>query len=154
MIARVCFSLLALIAIAHTPELVSGAEPAAAPVDRARLLGSWMLVKHGHFDPSGQYHSTGDHVSGELIYAADGSMSVLIAKIPEPAQLNDIIAYSGTFSIADNVVSHHIKMAADAKRVNTVEPRVAHFRGEDLVLTTMPNAEGYWEIVWRRRVPK
>jgi hypothetical protein len=151
MIARICFYLLTLIIIAEAPERVSGAEPAAARVDRTHLLGSWMLVKHGHFDPSGQYHSTGDHVTGELIYAADGSMSVLIAKIPEPAQLNDIIAYSGTFSIDDNVVSHHIKIAADAKRVNTIEPRIASFRGEDLVLITKPNAEGYWEIVWRRR---
>jgi hypothetical protein len=151
MIPRICFSLLALIIIVQTPQRVSSAEPTTAAVDRTRLLGSWMLVKHGHFDPSGQYHSTGDHVTGELIYAADGSMSVLIAKIPEPAQLNDIIAYSGTFSIDANVVSHHVKVAADSKRANTTEPRVASFRGEDLVLTTKPNADGYWEIVWRRR---
>lgn len=154
MIRRFCFFTLFSILICQVPGYAKGAEPpsasSAATMLRAHLVGSWVLVKHGHFDRSGQYHSTGGQMRGELIYAPDGSMSVLIMMVPEPAQLSDIIAYSGTFSIDGNKVLHHIEVSANPKhKVNSTESRLVSFRDGDLVLKTEPNADGQWEIVWR-----
>jgi len=139
--------------ISLTPEYAQSTQPVASSAETitlTRLIGSWTLVKHGHFNRSGQYHSTGDQMSGQLIYAPDGSMSVLITKIPKPAQLSDIIAYSGTFSIAGNKVLHHIRVSPDPRLVGTTAIRLISFQGADLVLKTEPNADGYWEIVWRK----
>lgn len=154
MIRRFCFFTLFSILICQIPGYARSAEPPSSPSDatalRAHLVGSWVLVKHGHFDRSGQYHSTGDQMGGELIYAPDGSMSVLIMMVPKPAQLGDIIAYSGTFSIDGNKVLHHIEVSANPRhKVNTTESRLVSFRDGDLVLKTAPNADGQWKIVWR-----
>jgi len=119
-------------------------------IDRVRLIGNWSLLKHGRIDTLGNYHPTGERMNGQLIYASDGSMSVLITKVPEPIQMNDIIVYSGSFSIEGDKVLHHIKVSPYPKRLSTTEIRLASFRGDDLVLTTEPNQGGRFEIVWRK----
>jgi hypothetical protein len=119
-------------------------------IDRVRLIGNWGLVKHGRVDNLGNYHPTAERMNGQLIYAADGSMSVLITKAPEPKLVSDIIAYSGSFSVEGGKVLHHIKVSPDPKRLNTTEIRLVSFRGDDLVLTTEPDQGGRYEIVWRK----
>lgn len=119
-------------------------------IDLRRLVGSWNLVKHGRFDANGQYHSTGENMTGQLIYAQDGSMSVLIIKVKAPAQLSDIIAYSGTYSVEDDKVTHHVKVSPTPERMKRSGVRLASFVGEDLVLATEPDAEGRYEIIWRK----
>ena len=141
---RLYFPLLALLMSAPAPCYAQAAQPATsitATVDSARLIGSWTLVSEGHFDPSGRYTPVGDHMSGQLIYASDGSMSVLITIVPRPATLNDVIAYSGTFSIEGNKILHHIKISSQPASVNSTATRLAFFRGEDLVLASVPNAD-------------
>ena len=119
-------------------------------IDPVDLIGNWALVKHGRVDHLGNYHPTGEQMNGQLIYAADGSMSVVITKVPQPAQLSDIIVYSGNFSVDGGKVLHHIKVSPYPKRLNTTEIRLASFRGDDLVLTTEPGEGGRYEIVWRK----
>jgi hypothetical protein len=119
-------------------------------IDRVRLIGSWRLVKHGRVDSLGNYHPTAERMNGQLIYASDNSMSVLITKIPEPVLVSDIIAYSGSFSVEGGKVLHHIKVSPYPKRLSTTEIRLASFRGDDLVLATEPDQGGRYEIVWRK----
>lgn len=119
-------------------------------IDRVRLIGNWGLVKHGRVDNLGNYHPTAERMNGQLIYAADGSMSVLITKAPEPVLVTDIIAYSGSFSLEGGKVLHHIKVSPYPHRLNTTEIRLASFRGDDLVLSTEPDQGGRYEIVWRK----
>ena len=119
-------------------------------IDRVRLIGNWRLVKHGRVDYLANYHPTAERMNGQLIYAADGSMSVLITKAPEPKSVSDIIAYSGSFSVEDGKVLHHIRVSPYPRRLNTTEIRLASFRGDDLVLTTEPDQGGRYEIVWRK----
>ena len=119
-------------------------------IDRVRLIGNWGLVKHGRFDDLGNYHPTAERMTGQLIYASDGSMSVLITKAPEPVLVIDIIAYSGSFSVKGGKVLHHIKVSPYPKRLSTTEIRLASFRDDDLVLTTEPDQGGRFEIVWRK----
>ena len=119
-------------------------------IDRSRLIGNWDLVKHGRVDNLGNYHPTAERMNGHLIYASDGSMSVLITKVPEPVLVSDMIAYSGNFSVEGGKVLHHIKVSPYPKRLSTAEIRIASFRGDDLVLTTEPDQGGQYEIVWRK----
>jgi Lipocalin-like domain len=119
-------------------------------IDRVRLIGNWALVKHGRVDNLGNYHPTAEQMNGQLIYAADASMSVLITKTPEPVLVTDIIAYSGSFSVAGGKVLHHIKVSPYPRRLNTTEIRLPSFRGDDLVLSTEPDQGGRYEIVWRK----
>ena len=119
-------------------------------IDRTRLIGRWRLVRHGHVDPLGNYHPTGERMNGQLIYACDGSMSVLITKVPEPNLASDIIAYSGSFSVAAGKVLHHIEVSPHPGRLGTTEIRLVSLRGNDLVLATEPDAGGRYEIVWRK----
>ena len=119
-------------------------------IEPVKLIGAWTLVKHGRFDQLGKYYPTGEKMNGQLNYGPDGSMSVLITKIPEPLQLNDLIVYAGSFSVDGNKVSHHIKISPDLKRRNTIEIRSASFHGDDLVLTADVGENGRYEIVWRR----
>jgi len=54
-------------------------------IDRVRLTGNWALVKHGRVDNLGNYHPTAERMNGQLIYASDGSMSVLITRFRNPS---------------------------------------------------------------------
>jgi len=119
-------------------------------IDRSRLIGNWDLVKHGRVDTLGNYHPTAEQMNGQLIYASDGSMSVLITKVPEPVMVSDMIAYSGSFSVEGGKVLHYIKVSPYPIRLNTTEVRLASFRGDALVLTTEPDQGGRYEIVWRK----
>ena len=119
-------------------------------IDGVRLIGNWNLVKHGSVDTLGNYHPTAEQMNGQLIYASDGSMSVLITKVPQPVLVSDMIAYSGSFSVEGCKVLHHIKVSPHPRRLNTTEVRLASFRGDDLVLTTEPDQEGQYEVVWRK----
>lgn len=120
-------------------------------IDKEQLIGAWRLVKHGRFDVEGHYYATDDERSGQLTYAPDGSMSVLITKIPEPTELTHIIAYAGAFTIEGDKVCHHIKIASNSKRIGTTETRFASLRGNELTLRTEADNEGHYEIVWQKQ---
>lgn len=117
----------------------------------ADLLGTWKLVRHGFVPADGQFKPTGENMNGQLIYAPNGKMSVLITKMPDPAGLSDVIAYSGRFSVAGDRVTHHLDVALQAKRIGTDEIRIAARDGDRLVLRTEPTAEGHYEITWQSR---
>jgi len=120
-------------------------------IERKQLVGSWLLAKHGCYDLEGRYHASGAGRRGQLIYSPDGSMGVLITTKPEPVHLKDIIAYSGSFTIEGDKVFHHIKICPNPKRLNTTEVRLVELRGNELVLTTEPDDEGHYEIIWHRK---
>jgi hypothetical protein len=89
-------------------------------------------------------------MAGQLIYAADGALSVLILKKRSPSNLEDIIAYSGRYTCVGNRVTHHIQVAPQAKRVGTSEIRIASIEGSQLTLRTESTEAGVYEIVWKR----
>ncbi len=114
------------------------------------ILGSWTLMRHGKYDANKEFTPTGKNMMGKLIYSANGSMSVLILKHPEPTQLSDLIVYSGRFSLSGAIISHHIEVSPTPKRRNTTELRLAELIADELILTTEADSSGYYEIRWRR----
>lgn len=114
------------------------------------ILGSWMLQKHGYYDRAGKYRCTSEVARGQLIYTADNLMSVLIIKVNTPESINDVIAYSGRFSVTADTISHHIQYALRSEREGTTEYRKYRFENDKLILLMEDDGQGYYEIVWGR----
>lgn len=119
-------------------------------VERSDLIGRWQLRKHGFVRPDGTFVPTSTEMAGVLIYAADGSMSVLITKKPKPQDLVDLINYAGYFTIDDTGIYHHIELSPDSNRIGKKEHRIPHLDKDLLTLTNVPSSEGHYEIVWQR----
>lgn len=115
------------------------------------FVGAWELVSHGRYGQDSKFTPSGSDISGQLIYTEDGFMSVFITLSNEPADFNQIIVYSGRYSILADKIVHHIEISPNPKRRNTSEERFFKFKNDILTLTTPPTSEGYFEIKWRKR---
>lgn len=114
---------------------------------------------------------SGSTRNSQIIYTADGFMGVvstLAGRRPVPGaesrmDLNglsaleraetasDVVAYAGRFEVKDGSVHHHIEMALNPSLVGQTRVRRIHLAGDDLTLTTVPDADGsYGRIRWRR----
>jgi len=114
------------------------------------LIGTWILVNHGFVNQDNQFKPTAQEMSGQLIYTDKGFMSVLITTKANAKKLEDLIAYSGSYSIENDKLFHHIQVAPSIKRVHTTEVRLPAFTQNCLILRTEPTAEGYYEITWEK----
>ena len=116
---------------------------------RLKLLGCWELISHGRRE-SGIFKPTSDFLSGRLIYETSGAMSVLIALKDHVVTTDDIIAYSGRFSVSGERVFHHIDVASRSNRVGNSEERLASFNDDDLLLKASAADGSFYEMTWRR----
>jgi len=63
----------------------------------------------------------------------------------------DVVAYAGRYEVKDGSVFHHIEMSLNPNMVGRKIERRIHINGDDLTLTSVPDAEGsYSRIRWRR----
>lgn len=114
------------------------------------LIGTYRLLKHGFQKSNGEYVPTSANPRGQLIYAADGSMSVLIIKPDEAKVVEDIIVYSGRWSISEKGIFHHVDFSPRASREGGSEIRLYELNGDQLTLKSEPTSEGQYVIVWER----
>lgn len=124
-------------------------------VDKNNLIGRWALISHKYTNGSGNITEMGKSSSGMLIYGEDYSLSALITKISNPEHINEIIAYSGSYSIEkgeeDNLtLVHNIEMSLNEDRKGTFEKRIACIKNNVLTLKTDKNKNGFYEIVWKK----
>ena len=112
------------------------------------LVGSWNLLKHGTEKPDGTFQSTSDYLKGQLIYSADGSMSVFILKKEKPTSFADVVVYSGRFTLESDRILHHIELSPDPARRGTTEIRLFKLENSILQLSTIPTDAGRFVIEW------
>ena len=117
------------------------------------LIGSWNLLKHGIERPDGTFQSTSDYLKGQLIYSADGSMSVFILKKAKPESFADIVVYSGRYTLETDRILHHIELSPDPARRGTTEARFFRLKNAVLQLTTIPTDSGRFLIEWGDPAP-
>ncbi len=122
-----------------------------AKIDPKQIVGTWSLVDHGYVGQDGLFARTGQNMIGQLTYTSDFSMNVLITKTASPTSLEDIIAYSGKFSLQSGKVLHHIEVASNISRVGTIEVRQLEFQDKHLILRSEPTNQGYFEITWQQK---
>ncbi|MBC87375.1 MAG: hypothetical protein CL677_09380 [Bdellovibrionaceae bacterium] len=115
-----------------------------------KLVGTWRLVEHGFERADGTFVPTGDNMRGQIMYGSEGALSVLITMNTEQGDPANIIAYSGTFSVKGNVVSHHMYVANKSSRIDSTEDRIFEISKERLILSTSATPEGKWRITWQR----
>ena len=116
-----------------------------------KFIGRYSLVNHGTYDTSGVYAPTSDYLKGEINYAADGSLSVLILFKPEIETKKDVLSYVGRYEVAsEEVLYHNITLCSQQSRNNSVEKRTYIFKEGDLVLgSELPNGSRF-EAVWKK----
>jgi hypothetical protein len=135
---------------------------------KARLLGSWRLVRWEITNPDGTVDSIlSDDEAGQLMYSSDGRMSVHLMRRGQPRfASNDwrqatttekseswsgYFGYFGTYTIdeAASTVAHHIEGSWFPNLVGTTELRHYRFEGEQLLLNAA-TAWGKVHIVWEK----
>jgi Lipocalin-like domain len=135
--------------------LLTTAVVTADPVP-ARLIGTWRLVSNTIEEiPSGARTDLfGPNPIGYIIYAADGRMMILQVRSQRPppagasvtgpeaeALFRSLIAYGGTYSVAGDVITHHVDISWNQSWTGTDQVRHFKFEGNRVELATDPSPD-------------
>jgi Lipocalin-like domain len=160
-IGRICFVALLIVTGAYCT--TSQAEDS--------IVGSWRLVSWVEMDTGSKsaHNVFGDNPTGMITYTADGRMSVFIIdpKRTKPAGpkatdaealelYRTIIAYSGSYSIEGNKVTHKIEFSWNQAWTGTNQQRFVDVKDNQLTIKTPPiispvsGKESVHTLVWER----
>lgn len=137
------------------------------------LVGAWTLVSYATSGTDGgdAEHPLGADAHGVIIYTADGFMSVQISSSGRPAYSDGAphggspseraaaaagyLAYAGTYSVADDVVTHQPTASLFPNWEGADVPRRARITGDtltlDLVEPILKNGRQHTgTLTWRR----
>ena len=118
---------------------------------RARLIGTWTLLSAVREEiPSGERtHFLGAQPRGYLTYSPEGRMLALIThtdrKAPagpraSPAEaealFRSMVSYGGTFTVAGEVVTHHVDISWNQSFTGGDQKRHFTLDGDRLILST------------------
>lgn len=117
------------------------------------LVGGWRMLSWTEEDVESNavQNVFGDSPVGMLIYALDGHMSVFIAHPKRKPSVNPkatdaegadlyrtMLAYSGTYSIDGNQVTHQIEVSWNQSWSGTKQQRTFEVQGDILTIKTEP----------------
>ena len=115
------------------------------------LIGTWRFVDFrliSDKDGGAVTRPWGDDHAGQIVYAPDGFMSVLIRRE------GGTMAYAGPYTIEGDTVVHHIELATDDKLVGTAQRRRVELEGNRVTLTSEVSLFGgagtRANLVWER----
>jgi hypothetical protein len=124
---------------------------AAAADDKMRLIGTWTLVSAVREEiPSGAIDTMfGETPRGYINYSPDGRMIALITRSdraapasgrPTPSEAEalyrSMLSYAGSYSIAGEVVTHHVDLSWNQSFNGGEQKRHFRFEGDRLILST------------------
>jgi hypothetical protein len=138
-----------------------------------RFVGSWRLISFEGRSPDGHVvHPMGEQPSGQLIYEANGQMSVQYMRRDRPkfvsgdlhqgtpeeikAAFDGYIGYWGTYDVDEKarIVTHHVTGAAFPNWVGGDQRRFYRFAPHHLTFRTPPILMGGVQttnvVVWQR----
>ncbi|WP_158683030.1 lipocalin-like domain-containing protein [Shewanella sp. WE21] len=142
-------------------------------MNQEKLIGTWEFVSCVAKTSTGEVnYPWGQDSSGLLTYTADGyvfvsRMSVALKEAASklvPGSQEEALAvvagfeaYSGKYTVKDNLVTHHVQMCSTPVHCGTEQSRYFEFNGDEISLTTKPvEFEGVTHtayLVWRRVQP-
>lgn len=135
------------------------------------LIGSWRLVAMEHRYADGRVrYPYGREAVGYILYTAEGRMSATImggARAPfgsefrrgegtgeKATAFESYLSYAGRYSFQRDRVIHHVETALIPDGVGTDLVRLAEFRDDQLILSTVPSTRGETTrttvIIWQR----
>src|SRR5262249_14784429 len=118
---------------------------------RDRLIGTWTLLSAVREEiPSGaKFNQLGPEPKGYLTYTGEARMIALITrrdrKAPAAGQatgaeaealFRSMLSYGGTFSVAGDVVTHHVDISWNQSFTGGDQKRNFRFDGDHLLLST------------------
>jgi Lipocalin-like domain len=123
---------------------------AAAADDKMRLIGTWTLMSAVREEiPSGAIdYMFGETPRGYINYSPEGRMIALITRSdrtapggkPTPAEAEalyrSMLSYAGAYSIAGDVVTHHVDISWNQSFNGGEQKRHFRFEGDRLILST------------------
>lgn len=150
------------IAVVVTVALLVGWAVAAEPVAKPQgIVGVWKLVRYEDQPPEGpKQFPLGERPVGQLIYTADGHMSIQLMKVPHPkvasgddtkvtpeekqALFDSYVAYFGTYRVdeARHVVTHIVEADYADVFIGNSEERPYVLEGDVLRLTPIWKQDG------------
>jgi len=114
------------------------------------FVGRDTLISHGAFNADNQFTPTSAEISGQLIYAADSSLSVLILFKNQPIESKDLLAYTGRYTVGPKQIIHHIEVCNYPDRQGNDEPRNFKYSDNILSLSARLSDGRLFEAKWAR----
>ncbi|MBN3959475.1 lipocalin-like domain-containing protein [Nostoc sp. NMS8] len=143
------------------------------------LLGTWKLMSVSAIldDGTAEEQVYGSSPIGYITYTPEGRILVIFSRsdrsllsgeihsplsseldlvlIEERAQaFSTFSAYAGTYSVSDNIVTHHVEIASIPNRVGTDLIRTFRLFENQVTLKTLPTMSNgvskVFELVWQR----
>jgi hypothetical protein len=120
------------------------------------LVGVWKLVSYSTQDPDTRavFHPFGEHATGYIVYTAAGRMFAILTaesrkpltggnRITAPAEdraeaFSSASAYSGTYTLTEGQVVHHVDISVNPNWVGTDQVRFIKLEGNRLTIVTPP----------------
>jgi hypothetical protein len=138
--------------------------------DQGPFVGTWKLVSWEITQPDGTIRCPyGKDVVGYLMYTADGYMAAEIMNpdrqqsdpnyplevataqtLPEPDRAraySTYLSYCGTYTVAGNTVTHHVKAGLVPSWTGSAQPRRFKFDQGRLII-----GAGGHQLIWERAV--
>jgi len=131
-------------------------------LSRNDLVGVWTLEGTFTEDADGRRTPTwGDDPQGVIMYTADGYMTAITRRgdraLPaanagaadKVAAFDSYLSYAGRWTLAGNVVTHHIEHALDPNWVGTSRDRTIDHQGDRMVFSGLAgDGRSNAVIVW------
>jgi hypothetical protein len=137
-------------------------------MSREALVGTWRLESFELQAPDGSVtHPYGEHVTGYLVYSAEGIMSSAFMRADRAAggdpdlsraetapAWDTFMAYGGPWHVEGDRIRHDVEVSSLAVWIGTVQERWYKIDGDRLELLTAPLAVGdsapVGRLVWSR----
>jgi Lipocalin-like domain len=122
----------------------------------ARLIGTWKLISVVSEDlaTGEKTDSYGPNPRGFINYSPEGRMMVINtrsdrkkpagpAATPQEADalFRSVLSYAGTYTVADNAITHHVEISWNEAWTGTKQTRMFRFDGERVHFSTQPTAD-------------
>ena len=151
-----CFLLAALGSLTALSQANSDGKKTSS--DQQRLVGAWHLVSLGDIGPDGKMNIVAG-LNGNLIYTADGHMSVQIMYPPSASTLsNDYVlngyeASFGSYDVDDakHTVTHHVAGSITHGLVGKDLQRAYQITNDGRLVIRSTSPDERWQVVWEHQ---
>lgn len=116
------------------------------------LSGTFKVIEYGYtYKADGRFEPISDWYSGVIHYSESGFMSVIIRFKKDPETLKDVVAYCGTFKVANDEIHHVVDMAVRPEYENEVLVRKFKFIDANTLELEFENTEKFRKFaIWKK----
>lgn len=116
-----------------------------------KITGSYKLQKYGYdYKKNKEFKPISEWYSGEIHYYDNGRMTVLVRFAEKPEDFTDLVAYSGTYSVQGNAISHQVTESVRPEYLGQKLDRVFKIEN-DVLYTEFENTEEFIKYAnWKR----